>query len=348
MLLPLSEATLSKFGYHPDSVTHGSRKVVVFRCNFCLQDFDSTKKSVARSSFPTCGKCTGVSAAYHAEPSIISPNEFYLIWYKAPDLKNIDIEATRIECGVDPTLLRASSIKLVIAKCSFCLSLFKTKFAILNKGRSWVACKKCDAIASWFSREKEPMDPHKYYLSRQKVIDSSNLDIQATVSAFGYDPTQINSYSTKKIIAKCAYCYANITLKMAKYSGSLGKPACKKCIKSKTIETLQKRYGVSCTLLIPAVLDKLKDPLTERIVESILRDRYKVRYIRNYPIGPYAFDFWVPDANLLIECHGDYFHGFKEHGYSGTPKDRTKSSYIENNTSYRLVWIYEHEIHAGR
>jgi len=111
---------------------------------------------------------------------------------------------------------------------------------------------------------------------------------------------------------------------------------------------LQEKYGVSCTLDIPSVREKLESPSTERLVAAVLSKRYKIEYIHQYTIGPYSFDFFVPSLNLLIECQGDYFHNFKENGYSGTPKDRSKSSYVENNTNFKLVWIYEHEIHIGR
>jgi hypothetical protein len=124
-------------------------------------------------------------------------------------------------------------------------------------------------------------------------------------------------------------------------------------MRKKTVDTLLREHGVSSTIQIQSVKDKLKNPLsTAQLVESILQSRYKfsknVDYIREHPLGPYLIDFYVPSANLLIECQGDYFHDFKKYGYSGTPQDRSKASYIENHSTCSLVWIYEHELHIGR
>jgi putative resolvase len=120
-------------------------------------------------------------------------------------------------------------------------------------------------------------------------------------------------------------------------------------MRAKTVETLQLKYGVSTTLDIPSVQMQLLNPAsTEQILEAIIRDEYKLEYTKNFSLGPYSFDFYIPKCNLLIECQGDYFHKFKEFGYSGTPVDRAKSSFVENNTAYKLIWIYEHEINLGR
>jgi hypothetical protein len=118
------------------------------------------------------------------------------------------------------------------------------------------------------------------------------------------------------------------------------------------VDTFNRKYGVSNTLDIPSVRDGYKKSSIEQIIEQILKDRYGVEYISQYIIDAgkfsYSFDFFIPSCNLLIECQGDYFHDFKKNGYVGTPKDRAKSSYIENNTNYKLVCIWEHEIHVGR
>ena len=51
--------------------------------------------------------------------------------------------------------------------------------------------------------------------------------------------------------------------------------------------------------------------LEERFAKNFL-DKLSIRYIYQFKaesIGRY-FDFYLPDANLLIEVDGDYFHGY--------------------------------------
>jgi very-short-patch-repair endonuclease len=135
---------------------------------------------------------------------------------------------------------------------------------------------------------------------------------------------------------------------MSKYAQREGNIACSACIRSKTVKTLETRYGVINTLDIPKVREKLSNPKTEQLIEILLQNAYKVKFVREYILGPYSFDFFVPESNLLIECQGDFFHGFKQYGYSGLPKDRAKASWVETHTGYKLVWIWEHELNLGR
>jgi len=85
---------------------------------------------------------------------------------------------------------------------------------------------------------------------------------------------------------------------------------------------------------------------------SILDD-LGVKYYREYTdelpdqqcqIGPYTFDCVVPrdgKPDLLIECHGDYWHTKPDI----ITRDKQKASYIANNFpgQYELKYIWEHE-----
>ena len=341
-----TRATLAQYGYFPQSLPPCSSKPVVFRCEFCLDDFVSSFKSIGRTDSTTCRKCRSIAAAYTLFGSNGNRHGFYSRKRKIlPD--TIDDGATLEKYGYSASNLGSGSTKKVVAVCEFCRNKFDTSLCIINKHPA-TACKKCDAVASHYSRLGSIGDKHEFWGSRQPKLDFKDVDIQATVVKYGYSPRDVNPFTTKRIIAICAYCSDHVEIRMAKYSQKAGNIACPKCVRKKTVRTLQQKYGVMATLDIPSVQLKLTNPKTEQIIESVLTSTYKVGFKRNFVIGPYSFDFFIPSCNLLIECQGDYFHDFKKNGYSGTPQDRAKSSYIENNTGHKLVWLWEHELHIGR
>jgi very-short-patch-repair endonuclease len=342
------EATLDKFGYLPSSLTFGSAKRVIFKCEFCHRNFESSFKSTRRSKHTTCSRCRSIAAAYTTTGVSQDKHEFWKNRQIRVRPGIIDKEETIRIYGYNPFNLGAGSKQKIIANCEFCLCKFTTTPAVLNNKPELSACKRCDAIASVYVRFNETGDKHQFYLSKRPKVNADCLDIEATKNQFGYSPLDLSTYSAKKVVVICKYCGTRLTIRMSKFSIREGLITCWSCMRQKTIETLEKRYGVKCTLDIPAVRKKLADPKTEQIIAAFLRDRYKVDFIRNHTIGPYSFDFYIPSINLLVECQGDFFHNFKEFGYSGMPKDRAKSSYIENNTVHKLVWVWEHEIHIGR
>lgn len=341
------EETLRKFGYLPESVPLHSRRKVVFGCEFCLKRVETTFKSLSRNSgVIACKQCSSIAAAYVASGTTESKRSF-LEARRKPLHPSVDVVRTLADHGHDPSHFGSGSVLPVAAKCDFCLNLYNTSLAVLNR-RPGSACKACDAVAATYSRLKSSSDKHEFLLARRPVLDLICVDVEATIAEFGHDPRSTSSFSAKQVVALCKYCRTRVVLPMSKYSGRKARITCWPCMRKKTVETLKERYGVECTLDIPSVRLKLANPSTERIVESVLISRYGIDFVRHHVIGPYEFDFWIPSINLLVECQGDFYHGFKEHGYSGLPKDRAKSSYVENNTSHKLVWIYEHEIHLGR
>lgn len=339
-------ATFARFGYFPESVTRGSRKLIVFTCEFCGCNFESTFKSTSRTSSVACSKCKSVSAAYTSKHTTESKHDFWLA-RRAKQLPHcVNEAATREKFGYDANSIGTGSKRKVVATCEFCLNEFITSLCLLTKASSNHACKQCDAIASHYSK-RGTGDKHQFW-ETVRSTNTSAMDVEGTIAEFGHDPLTVSTYSTKKIVAICSYCGSKVRISMSKYSQRQANIACPQCVRNKTVKTLQDKYGVSTTLDIPSVRQKLANPKTEQIVEAMLRDTYKVEFDRNFTIGPYSFDFHIPSKNLLVECQGDFFHGFKQYGYSGTPKDRAKSTYVEDHTSHKLVWVWEHEIHAGR
>lgn len=338
--------TINKIG----SSDYGPNTIIVFNCDFCLKIFESKLRSFNRletkSKHQACTDCRSISASYTHHQSNVDPHQYFLS-KRAPLHKNVNVLRTLEVFGYDVNAVASGSSRKIICHCEFCLNEYETLLSIIYS-KSLISCKKCDAVAASYSRVGNDEDKHQFFLKRRPDLTYANIDIDATIQKYGYGPKDISQHSHKRIIALCKYCRIPLDIPMSKYTFRKENIACKEHLRQKTVETLKEKYGYECTLMIPSILSKLKTPNTENIVASILDSRYKIDYVRNHALGPYEFDFYVPSCDLLIECQGDYFHKFKEFGYSGTPKDRAKSSYIESNTSHKLVWIYEHEIHVGR
>lgn len=69
-------------------------------------------------------------------------------------------------------------------------------------------------------------------------------------------------------------------------------------------------------------------------------DAYGVRYVRQHTIGPWVFDFYVPDSELLIEVNGMYWHS-KRVGL-----DKAKATYVARHTKCKLQIITEADLLA--
>jgi very-short-patch-repair endonuclease len=77
----------------------------------------------------------------------------------------------------------------------------------------------------------------------------------------------------------------------------------------------------------------------EVITESILKS-IPIKYQTQAPVGPFLFDFFLPDLNIYIECQGEYWHSLPR----SLSRDASKFSYLEkSNPNSRLLYLYEHE-----
>lgn len=50
--------------------------------------------------------------------------------------------------------------------------------------------------------------------------------------------------------------------------------------------------------------------LEEKFAKEFL-DVLRVRYQHQYRLGPYVYDFYLPEYNTLVEINGTYWHGDK-------------------------------------
>lgn len=83
-----------------------------------------------------------------------------------------------------------------------------------------------------------------------------------------------------------------------------------------------------------------------------------INYKYNFIINSYQFDFILIDRNIIIETHGDYWHAnpniysdideskkvLNDRQHYKVDKDKEKLSYINNNTNYKIIYLWETDI----
>jgi len=75
-----------------------------------------------------------------------------------------------------------------------------------------------------------------------------------------------------------------------------------------------------------------------------LLDDLGIKYINEYVIGPWSFDCFIPENNILIEVQGDYWHSLPK----AIRLDKSKSTYINKYyNKYKIVYFYEHEFYQN-
>jgi very-short-patch-repair endonuclease len=79
--------------------------------------------------------------------------------------------------------------------------------------------------------------------------------------------------------------------------------------------------------------------IEDRMAEAL--DRRGIVYGRQYRIGRYHADFFIPQWNLVLECDGDYWHSLPKHQVFDRQRDA-----VMREMGYQVVRIWEHAIKA--
>jgi len=94
-------------------------------------------------------------------------------------------------------------------------------------------------------------------------------------------------------------------------------------------------------------MKKFKETKPENAVAEILL-LFNIKFLKNYLIGEgFSVDFYCPDLNLLLDVDGEYWHGRFKHLQDhkqivyAIEKDRRKNEFIQNNTTYKYVRLWE-------
>jgi hypothetical protein len=79
---------------------------------------------------------------------------------------------------------------------------------------------------------------------------------------------------------------------------------------------------------------------SQQLVLYDILNSLNIKYVPEYNIGPYSFDCFIPDHNILIEVNGDYWHSLPK----AIRNDKSKSTFIERyypNLSLKYIWEHE-------
>lgn len=93
-----------------------------------------------------------------------------------------------------------------------------------------------------------------------------------------------------------------------------------------------------CTLIYARSRQTNKATSIEIKMEDELRER-QIPYVKQYNIGVFRSDFYLPTYNIVIECDGDYWHNRPD----TKERDKRKNKYIKSK-GYTLFRFWEHEI----
>lgn len=66
-------------------------------------------------------------------------------------------------------------------------------------------------------------------------------------------------------------------------------------------------------------------------------------FINEYQVGPWVFDCYLPDFNVLIEVQGEYWHSIPK----SISNDNAKASYVNKYTDYKLLYLFEREFYGN-
>ena len=161
--------------------------------------------------------------------------------------------------------------------------------------------------------------------------DASNgLTQQEIASKYGYSRVTIaERFKTFSIVAPRTVKSERYRQKMRDRSNTMWSDI---AFKAKFMSSLGKHLAKS-----NITKDLISKP-HKKVMEIL--DSLNIEYIKEYPIGPYAFDIFIPLYNVLIEVQGDYWHSRKD----SINRDKSKSTYVtEYFPQYKLRYVWEHE-----
>jgi very-short-patch-repair endonuclease len=103
-------------------------------------------------------------------------------------------------------------------------------------------------------------------------------------------------------------------------------------------------------------LQNRTDNSLEREMGAVLGD-LNIAYQRQKALGPYAFDFHLPDTDTLLECDGTFWHADprffpdRDRLYPVQKKtvdnDRRKTTYAANKR-FKLIRFWEYDVFNNR
>jgi very-short-patch-repair endonuclease len=243
-----------------------------------------------------------------------------------------------------------NSAKYVDKSCENCGMPFQIKESDLKYGRGKCCSRKCvdENKKKTYLAEKNPMFG-KEQSSKSKQLKSQSIKKLWETDEFRNKIKAGQSIFFKRAAIDGTWDRANekreqtFLNKIGKKHNWIGVYGDRECDK-----TFIEKYGIPSHLYRNTFLQKF-DTTIEIIVENILNEN-KIENIKQYNLFGYLFDFYLPQYKLIIECDGDYWHGYglednelNEVQIQSRLNDKIKTKKAIG-AGYTLIRFWEHEI----
>lgn len=234
--------------------------------------------------------------------------------------------------------------------CENCGMSFQVKQSDLKYGRGKCCSRKCvdENKKKTYLGEKNPMfgkelsETSKKLKSKslKKLWETEEFRNKVKESHIEFFKRAANDGTWDRANEKREQTFLN---KIGKKHNWIGKYGDRECDK-----TFIEKYGMPSHLYRNTFLQTF-DTSIEIIVENILNEN-KIENIKQYNLFGYSFDFYLPEYKLIIECDGDYWHGY---GLEDNELDEVQRQSRYNDkiktkkaigAGYSLIRFWENEI----
>lgn len=230
----------------------------------------------------------------------------------------------------------------------------KTNPSISDVNKAEVICQKCrkskfiklDSLISIYQKNFLLKSTNHYYChkcskSGKLGVDVETvmplIDVDMTISMFGAISPNVK-HSTVAI--HCEDCYELQKVKLgnvlhqARRHRQNNRACIYKCFKCgiKRSDSLEKQIESRVRQLTKGKRSSLEIATSNRL-------KYlNIKFVEQFPIGMYLWDFFLPDHNLLIDVNGEYWHGLPKN----LAKDKSKLTYTHRyHPEYKCLIIEE-------
>lgn len=81
-------------------------------------------------------------------------------------------------------------------------------------------------------------------------------------------------------------------------------------------------------------------PTSIEITTATILGKLGIAFEREFPVGPFLFDFFLPDLDVFIECQGEYWHSLPR----AASRDAAKFSYVSMaRPASRVLYLHERD-----
>lgn len=217
----------------------------------------------------------------------------------------------------------------------------------------WTICNRLKRWGISLKGKNRKYIPSRFNIPVEEIIKKYEEfgDANLTAKYFGVSRPTINSFLKKNNIKQIKYRKSELIerdkdiIKYLYYDKFI------------SLEEIAEEYNSCCSWISEKFRQwgwkardaTYSDTSLERSVEKILQD-LNLEYQKQFKIDKKLYDFYISNNNLLIECHGDYWHGnpkiynkFDDRQTKIKLNDEFKKQ-LAKNSGYNLIELWEYDV----